>query len=99
MKKFRFKESYSVRSIIQKISYNKLLSGGLRKVFLNKVWSNVIGENVSQYTENIYIKDNILFLKINSSVLKQELSYGIDKIIENFNKEVGSNEIKKIVFI
>jgi len=99
MKKFRFKESHSVRSIIQKISYNKLLSGGLRKVFLNKVWSNVIGKNVSQYTENIYIKDNTLFLKINSSVLKQELSYGIDKIIENFNKEVGSNEIKKIVFI
>ena len=99
MKKFRFKESYSVRSIIQKISYNKLLSGGLSKVFLNKVWLNVIGKNVSQYTENIYIKDNTLFLKINSSVLKQELSYGIDKIIENFNKEVGSNEIKKIVFI
>ena len=99
MKKFRFKESHSVRSIIQKISYNKLLSGGLSKVFLKKVWSNVIGENVSQYTENIYIKDNTLFLKINSSVLKQELSYGIDKIIENFNKEVGSNEIKKIIFI
>ena len=99
MKKFRFKESHSVRSIIKKISYNKLFGDGLRKVFLNKVWSNVIGKNVSQYTENIYIKDNTLFLKINSSVLKQELSYGIDKIIENFNKEVGSNEIKKIVFI
>ena len=99
MKKFRFKESHSVRSIIQKISYNKLLRSGLSKVFLKKVWSNVIGENVSQYTENIYIKDNTLFLKINSSVLKQELSYGIDKIIENFNREVGSNEIKKIVFI
>ena len=99
MKKFRFKESYSVRGIIQKISFNKLFNGGIKKVFLNKVWSNVIGENVSKYTENIYIKDNTLFLKINSSVLKQELSYGKDKIIENFNKEVGSNEIKKIVFI
>jgi len=99
MKKFRFKESHSIRSIIQKISYNKPLSRGLGKVFLNKVWSNVIGKNVSQYTENIYIKDNTLFLKINSSVLKQELSYGKDKIIENFNKEVGSNEIKKIIFI
>ena len=99
MKKFRFKEPHSVRNIIKKISYNRLLSVGLKRVFLNKVWSNVIGKNVSQYTENIYIKDNTLFLKINSSVLKQELSYGIDKIIENFNKEVGSNEIKKIVFI
>jgi len=99
MKKFRFKESYSVRGIIQKISFNKLFNGGIKKVFLNKVWSNVIGENVSKYTENIYIKDNTLFLKINSSVLKQELTYGKDKIIENFNKEVGSDEIKKIVFI
>ena len=99
MKKFRFKESYSLRSIIQKITSNKLLSGGLKKVFLNKIWSNIMGKNVSKYTENIYIKNGTLYLKINSSVLKQELFYGKDKIIDNFNKEVGSDEIKKIVFI
>ena len=58
-----------------------------------------MGKNVSQYTENIYIKNSTLYLKINSSVLKQELFYGKDKIIDNFNKEVGSDEIKKIVFI
>ena len=56
------------------------------------------GENVSQYTENIYIKNNILYLKINSSALKQELIYGKDKIIENFNNEIGSDEIKKLIF-
>ena len=70
MKKFRFKESHSVRSIIQKISITNF-KWRVKQGFLNKVWSNVIGENVSQYTENIYIKDNTLFLKINSSVLKQ----------------------------
>ena len=59
----------------------------------------MMGKNVSQYTENIYIKNNTLYLKINSSVLKQELSYGKDKIIDNFNTEIGSDEIKKIVFI
>tara|TARA_Y100000768_G_C23829414_1_gene610581 strand:+ start:133 stop:432 length:300 start_codon:yes stop_codon:yes gene_type:complete len=99
MKKIRFKETYSVKSIIQKITSNQFLSGGLKKVFLNKIWSNIMGENVSKYTENIYIKNSTLYLKINSSVLKQELFYGKDKIIDNFNKEVGSDEIKKIIFI
>tara|TARA_B100000579_G_C22136789_1_gene534601 strand:+ start:92 stop:391 length:300 start_codon:yes stop_codon:yes gene_type:complete len=99
MKKFRFKEANSVKSIIQKITSNKLLSNGLKKVFLNKIWINVMGKNVSQYTGNIYIKNNTLYLKINSSALKQELSYGKDKIIDNINKEIGSDEIKKIIFI
>tara|TARA_B100001250_G_C19741526_1_gene763294 strand:- start:259 stop:558 length:300 start_codon:yes stop_codon:yes gene_type:complete len=99
MKKFRFKEANSVKSIIQKITSNKLLGNGLKKVFLNKIWISVMGKNVSQYTGNIYIKNNTLYLKINSSALKQELSYGKDKIIDNINKEIGSDEIKKIIFI
>lgn len=99
MKKNRLKQANSIKSIIQKVTSNKFFGDGLRKVFIKKIWLNVMGKNVSQYTENIYIKNNTLFLKINSSALKQELSYGKDKIIDNFNNEIGSDEIKKIVFI
>ena len=99
MKKNRLKQANSVKSISQKMTSNKFFGDGLRKVFIKKIWLNVMGKNVSQYTENIYIKNNTLFLKINSSALKQELSYGKDKIIDNFNNEIGSDEIKKIVFI
>ncbi len=99
MKKNRLKQANSVKSIIQKMTSNKFFGDGLRKVFIKKIWLNVMGKNVNQYTENIYIKNNTLFLKINSSTLKQELSYGKDKIIDNFNNEIGSDEIKKIVFI
>ena len=99
MKIFRFKEANSVKSIISKLTTNKMLDGGLKRVFIKKIWLNVMGRNVSQYTENIYIKNNTLYIKINSSTLKQELFYGKDKIIENFNQEIGSNYIKKIIFI
>ena len=99
MKNFRFKEANSVKNIIQKISINKLLGVGLKRVFLNKIWLTVMGKNVSKYTRNIYIKNNTLYLKITSSTLKEELSYGKEKIIQNFNKEVGNQEINKIVFI
>tara|TARA_B100001989_G_C24370841_1_gene379264 strand:- start:196 stop:495 length:300 start_codon:yes stop_codon:yes gene_type:complete len=99
MKNFRFKEAESIKNIIQKITTNKLLSSGLKKFFLKKIWLKVIGKNVSQYTRNIYIKNNTLYLTITSSALKEELSYGKDKIIKSFNKEIGNDEINKIVFI
>ena len=99
MKGYRFKETNSVKSIIQKITSNKFFGSGLKKVFLKKIWLDVMGKNVSQYTENIYIKNHTLYLKINSSVLKQELSYGTKKIIDNLNIEFGSVQIKKIIFI
>ena len=98
MKEYRFKETNSVKSIIQKITSNKFFGNGLKKVLLKKMWLSVMGKNVSQYTEDIYIKNHTLYLKINSSTLKQELSYGTEKIIDNFNTEFGNVEIKKIVF-
>ena len=99
MKNFRLKDVNSVKNIIQKITTNKLLGSGLKKVFLKKIWLNVMGKNISQYTRNIYIKGNTLYLKITSSTLKEELSYGKDKIIQNFNKEIGNDKINEIVFI
>tara|TARA_B100001248_G_scaffold224339_1_gene181496 strand:- start:87 stop:386 length:300 start_codon:yes stop_codon:yes gene_type:complete len=98
MKEYRFKETNSVKSIIQKITSNKFFGNGLKKVLLKKMWLSVMGKNVSQYTEDIYIKNHTLYLKINSSTLKQELSYGTEKIIDNFNTEFGNVEIKKIIF-
>ena len=98
MKEYRFKETNSVKSIIQKITSNKFFGNGLKKVFLKKIWLEVMGKNVNQYTENIYIKNHTLYLKINSSALRQELSYGMEKIIDNLNIEIGSVQIKKIIF-
>ena len=43
MKNFRLKEVNSVKNIIQKITTNKLLGSGLKKVFLKKIWLNVMG--------------------------------------------------------
>ena len=88
MNKFRFKEANSLKNLIQKITSSKLLSGGLKKVFLNKTWSKVMGKNVSQYTGNIYIKNNTLYLKINSSALREELSYGKEKLFTILTKRL-----------
>ena len=56
-----------------------------------------MGKNVNSYTNEIVLKKNTLYVNLNSSVLRQELSFGKQKIIDLLNKELGKTVIKKIV--
>ena len=47
--------------------------------------------------EEIYFKKKTLYVSLSSSVLRQELSYGKQKIVDLINEEIGKNLINKIV--
>ena len=40
-----------------------------------------MGENISAYTKEVSLQQNVLIVKLSSSVLRQELSYGKEKIV------------------
>ena len=56
-----------------------------------------MGNNVNSYTNEIILKKNTLYVNLSSSVLRQELSFGKQKIIDLLNKELGKTIITKIV--
>ena len=56
-----------------------------------------MGNNVNSYTNEIILKKNTLYVNLSSSVLRQELSFGKQKIVDLLNKELGKTVIKKIV--
>ena len=91
-------ESKSLKKVIGNIIDNsKKLDSGLNNVKVQKLWKEVMGNNVNSYTNEIFLKNNTLYVNLNSSVLRQELSYGKQKIIDHLNKELGKIIIKKIV--
>ena len=47
--------------------------------------------------DEVVLKNKTLYVNISSSVLRQELSYGKQKIVELLNKEIGSEVITKVV--
>lgn len=61
-------------------------------------WSNIMGPQISQYTEEIKYEKNILIVQLKSAPLRTELNYAKTKIIANINKEMGSEVVKNIVF-
>lgn len=78
------------------VETNKL-EKGLDKVNVRDAWSKLMGNGVNNYTTAVDIKNETLYVQLSSSTLREELSYGKDKIITMLNEELGKNLIKKIV--
>lgn len=79
------------------ISSNRKLDKGLNKVSAQDAWHNVMGDAISKYTTQVVLERDTLFVQLSSSVLREELSYGKEKIIKLLNEELGKELIKKII--
>ncbi len=62
-----------------------------------QAWEKIVGEAVAKHTESLKIRKRILFVKVDSSVVRNELAYARKKIIESFNRSAGSKVIDDIV--
>lgn len=73
------------------------LEKGLNIVRAEEAWQNAMGETIMKYTTDVKLQGETLLVRVSSSVLREELSYGNQKIIQLLNKELGSELIKKLV--
>ena len=90
-------EPQSISKVLDKILESKSLRKGIIDVRINELWYEIMGANITHYTDKIILKGNTLLVSLNSAALRVELSYGKEKIIKMMNKELGSETIKKIV--
>ncbi|MBK7132722.1 MAG: DUF721 domain-containing protein [Bacteroidales bacterium] len=74
------------------------LEGKLNEVGVINSWEEVVGKAISSRTSKIYIKDHILYVHLNSSVVRNELLMLRQAIKEKLNENAGSEVIKDIVF-
>jgi hypothetical protein len=56
-----------------------------------------MGSGVNHYTTDIILKNNTLYVALSSSVLREELSFGKDKIIKLINDELRKEVVKNII--
>ena len=90
-------ELKKIKSILNNIIDNSSLKVGLNNVKIQRVWKKIMGSNINSYTTDIILKKRTLYVKLSSSVLREELSYGKEKIIKILNDEFGEVIIDKIV--
>jgi predicted nucleic acid-binding Zn ribbon protein len=69
----------------------------LKEVGLISSWEETVGKAIASRTSDIYIRDKILYVKLNSSVVRNELLMLRQAILEKLNEKAGSDVIRDIV--
>ncbi|WP_452222425.1 DUF721 domain-containing protein [Lacinutrix salivirga] len=93
----RNNEHLSIADALKDFVETNKLEAGLDSVNVRDTWNSLMGNGVSNYTTAIELKRDTLYIQLSSSVLREELSYGKEKIIAMLNEALGKPLIKKLV--
>ncbi|MGA3014579.1 MAG: DUF721 domain-containing protein [Bacteroidales bacterium] len=88
----------SLGDAIREFLHSYHLEDKLNETKVIQSWGKVTGPLVEKHTHGLYIRNRVLFVKVESAALRQELSYSRSKIVAALNKEVKSEVIEDIVF-
>ncbi|MBK7710315.1 MAG: DUF721 domain-containing protein [Bacteroidales bacterium] len=69
----------------------------LSEVGVLNSWEEIVGKAISSRTTKIYIRDHVLFVHLNSSVVRNELLMLREALREKLNQKAGAEVIKEIV--
>lgn len=73
------------------------MKANLYKAKINAFWKVQMSPAIGKYTSELQLRDRTLYISITSAPLRQELSYGKDKILNMINEELGEVYVEEVV--
>ncbi len=94
----RRSKTISIAEAIKDYTREMNLDGKLNEAGIINSWEEIVGKAISSRTSKMYIKDHILHVHLNSSVVRNELVMLRQAILEKLNSKAGTEVIKDIIF-
>ena len=89
-------------TLIRDIILKNLREQGLETPLLQKrlidSWPEVMGQLIANYTDDLCIRNQTLFVKLKNPALRSELSLQRQDIVRRLNSHVGSQVIADVRF-
>jgi predicted nucleic acid-binding Zn ribbon protein len=95
----RENDSFSIQDLMKSFIKENNLSKGMQKLKVEETWTKMMGPGVANHTNSVRLQNKTLIVQLKSSVLREELSYGKDKIITMMNEELGEQLITKLMLV
>ena len=73
------------------------IDGKLMEARLIAAWPEVLGP-LAKPTDELYIKNKVLFVRLSSSVIRNELSMMRSTLVRRLNEKTGEEVITDIIF-
>lgn len=94
----RRKETQKISDILKEFTKESNLDQKLQEARLVENWGKMLGPMIENSTRKIFISNRVLFVYLESSVIRHELFMMRTKIQDALNNSVGENVIDNIVF-
>ena len=94
----RLNNENSVGDVLKHFIEANKLQTGIDQITVKEAWISLMGNGVNSYTKEVTLRKNTLYVELTSAVLREELSYGKEKIIRMINEEFRRDVVKEIVF-
>lgn len=94
----RRSKTISIAEAIRDYTKAMNLDGKLGETGVINSWEEIVGRAISSRTTGIYIKDHVLYVQLNSSVVRGELIMLRQALVEKINQKAGFAVIRDIVF-
>ena len=75
------------------------LQSKINEVQLDETWETLVGKAIRSHTTDLYIKDKTLYVKVDSSVVRQEINFMRRRLAEKINKAFNSELIEQVVVL
>ncbi len=89
---------YSLKEVIQRFKRAYGIEQKLDEAELMNGWDSVVGKTIVKHTLNMKIEKGVMFVSLDSSVIRNELMMSRSKLVKALNDKVGKAVIKDIVF-
>ncbi|MEM5566097.1 DUF721 domain-containing protein [Psychroserpens sp. AS72] len=93
----RHNDNLPISDILKEFVEANRLQSGLDKVDVKDAWVKMMGNGVNNYTTDVTLDKDVLYVALSSSVLREELSYGKQKIVDMLNESIGKKVVSKLV--
>ena len=70
----------------------------LREINVVSSWEKLMGAVIAKHTTKIYINNKVLFVYLDSAVMRNELVMMREEIRKHLNEHAGSEIVEKVMF-
>ena len=85
--------------VLKEMMNSKKLKPKLNQTKVKSLWESMMGPSINKYTRQLRLTRKKLYVTIDSAPLKQELSYGKEKIKKMLNEELGEAYIEEVIIM
>lgn len=93
----RRRTAMPIGDILEEFFKRPYIAARLAESRLPELWREIVGEHVASMTRELRLENNILHIKMTSSLLRHELFHQRDALMREINRRSGVTLVRSVI--